>query len=254
MPPASNPIHRIVQPPSAGFPQSSNNAAPRVIRTAEGYPLDVPAGWALLPPGDAMLTRRVKTAGKCWVMQEKVGRRLISRGVWAPAERIARVKAEVAVARQDPAYQKKLHAGRKKRAADQVEYARDFENAILTFLDFDSPYAALAKQLARRVADHATPLGSGTVARTKRIPIEERAKAAVIAWMRHHTTPYDRLTIPRIKGRRREVRRKLAKQSIATLRPYRQGQPIPDNCPLHAAINSKPGSTVCRDQVSKSRG
>jgi len=49
----------------------------------------------------------------------------------------------------------------------------------------------LAIRLARAVADHATPVGSGTVARTKRIPVEERAEAAVIAWMRHQTTGYD---------------------------------------------------------------
>eukprot|EP01035_Chromulina_nebulosa_P056444 gene56444-77358_t len=59
-------------------------------------------------------------------------------------------------------------------------------------------------------AAHATPVGSGTVARTKRIPIEQRAEAATIAWMRHQTTGYDSMTIPREKGLRREVRRMLA--------------------------------------------
>jgi hypothetical protein len=51
------------------------------------------------------------------------------------------------------------------------------------------------------VTDHATPVGSGTVARTKRIPVEQRAEAAVIAWMRHQTTGYDGMVIPRIKGK-----------------------------------------------------
>lgn len=50
---------------------------------------------------------------------------------------------------------------------------------------------------------HATPVGSGTVARTSRIPIERRAEAAVIAWLRHQTTAYDDMKIPRVKGRRR---------------------------------------------------
>ena len=63
------------------------------------------------------------------------------------------------------------------------------------------------------VADHATPVGSGTVARTKRIPVERRAEAAVIAWMRHQTTAYDSMPIPRVKGKRREVRRLLAQRS-----------------------------------------
>ncbi len=230
--------HRIVQPAPHGVSKSADYAAMRVIRTAEGYPLDVPVGWELLPPGDAMLTRRVKAAGVCWVMQEKVGRRTISRGVWTPAQRIAKIKAEVVAARQDPAYQKKLDAGRKKRAADQVDYVEDFRAAIVAFLDFDPRYAALAGLLAQRVADQATPVGSGTVARTQRIPIEDRAKAAVVAWMRHHTTDYDRLLIPRVKGKRREVRRKLARESGATLTPYRRGEKLPDPCPLAAALRA----------------
>ena len=36
-------------------------------------------------------------------------------------------------------------------------------------------------------------LGSGTVARTERIPIHEWAEAAVIAWMRHQTTGYEQM-------------------------------------------------------------
>ena len=51
------------------------------------------------------------------------------------------------------------------------------------------------------------------MARTKRIPVEQRAEAAVIAWMRHQTTGYDNLVIPRVKGKRREVRRMLAQRS-----------------------------------------
>jgi len=47
---------------------------------------------------------------------------------------------------------------------------------------------ALEKRLAQAVTTHATPVGSGTVARSRRIGVEERAEAAVIAWMRHQTT------------------------------------------------------------------
>ena len=36
---------------------------PNTIRTADDQILTVPDGWALLPPGDAALTRRVKIAG-----------------------------------------------------------------------------------------------------------------------------------------------------------------------------------------------
>ncbi len=84
-------------------------------------------------------------------------------------------------------------------------------------------YKDLAERMAHAVANHATPVGSGTVARTKRISIEERAEAAVLAWMRHKTTDYDILKIPRVKGKRREVRREIAKSSKKLLDHYRCG-------------------------------
>jgi hypothetical protein len=68
-------------------------------------------------------------------------------------------------------------------------------------------------------------VGSGTVARTERIPIERRAEAAVIAWMRHQTSAYDSMAIPRVKGMRREVRRELAEISRAILGLHRRDEP-----------------------------
>ena len=79
-----------------------------------------------------------------------------------------------------------------------------------------------AIKLARLVAEHATPVGSGTVARTQRIPVAERAEAAVIAWMRHQTTAYDAMKIERVAGRRREVRRELAQISRVLLDLHRR--------------------------------
>jgi len=81
-----------------------------------------------------------------------------------------------------------------------------------------------------------TPVGSGTVARTKRIPVEQRAEAAVIAWLRHQTTGYDGMVIPRVKGKRREVRRMLARCSHQLLDGYCRGQPVPEGCPLQRAL------------------
>ena len=88
-----------------------------------------------------------------------------------------------------------------------------FRQAIVDFLAFDARYVELAERLAQAVTEHATPVGSGIVARTKRLSIVRRAEAAVIAWLRHRTTAYDNWTIPRVKGKRREVRRLLAQES-----------------------------------------
>ena len=49
---------------------------PNTVRAADGTILIAPDGWALLPPGDAALTRRVKEAGDHRVVQEKKGRKI----------------------------------------------------------------------------------------------------------------------------------------------------------------------------------
>ncbi|MGE0320926.1 MAG: DUF2293 domain-containing protein [Polyangiaceae bacterium] len=212
--------------------------SPREVKTESGEYRVAPSDWVLVPPGDPALSRRIKAEGDHWLVQEKKGRKLFSRGIWAPAERVERITAALAAERQDPAYRRKLDAARAKRETEQAEYAEDFEREVFDFLEFAPQHAALAKQMASAIARHATPVGSGTVARTKRISIEERARAATIAWMRHQTTAYDDMKIPRVKGMRREVRRQLAQRSKALLERYRRGAPIPPECPLKRALQA----------------
>ncbi len=204
----------------------------RTVRTPGGQTLPVPSGWILLPPGDAALTRRVKAAGDHWLVQEKIGRKVFSRGVWAPQETIERIRHELTAERSTETYARRREADGRRREAQQTAYVEDFQAAVVSFLAFHERHGELARKLARAVADHATPVGSGTVARTRRIPIERRAEAAVIAWMRHQTTGYDSMKIPRVKGKRREVRRMLAQRSQELLQRYRRGEPIPPTCPL----------------------
>ena len=209
---------------------------PQTVRSESGEILEVPADWALLPPGDAALTRRVKQAGPSFTVKEKRGRKFFSRGVWAPSQTIARIRRELASERADPRHARRLEAGRARRAREQVAYAEQFEAALLTFLDFAPRHASLAARLAHAIAGHAVPVGSGTVARTKRIPIERRAEAATIAWLRHQTTAYDNLSIPRVKGKRREVRRMLARHSRELLARYRRGEVVAGVCPLERGL------------------
>jgi len=213
---------------------------PRTVRRADGAVLCVPEDWALLPPGDAGLTRRVKTAGAHWVVQEKKGRKVFTRGVWAPAATIEQARAALEAERSTESYAKRQTAAAARRDKVQTTYVEDFCLAVRTFLDFHPRHAALADRLAHAVTTHATPVGSGTVARTKRIPIEERAEAAVIAWMRHQTTAYDSMHIPRVKGQRREVRRMLARRSQELLARYRRGEAAGAECPLLKALASRP--------------
>ena len=210
---------------------------PNTVRSADGKIHSVPADWVLLTPGDAALTRRVKAAGDHWVVQEKKGRKTFSRGVWAPAGIIEAIRAELEAERSTEGYAKRKVADARRRDKAQAEYVEDFHAAVLDFLAFHPNHADLAQRLARAVADHATPVGSGTVARTKRIPVEQRAEAAVIAWMRHQTTAYDSMKIARIKGKRREIRRMLAQRSQELLGRYRRGEAVGEECPFRRAIN-----------------
>jgi hypothetical protein len=222
----------------------SPGPTPNTVRAANGTVLTAPDGWALLPPGDAALTRRVKEAADHWVVQEKKGRKVFSRGVWAPASTIDGIRAELEAERGTESYTKRRKADARRRDKTQAEYVEDFFGAVVKFLAFHPVHADLAQQLARAVTDHATPVGSGTVARTKRIPVEERAEAAVIAWMRHQTTGYDGIVIPRVKGRRGDVRRMLAQRSQELLERYRRGETVPDGCPLLRALAAKKGPVV----------
>jgi hypothetical protein len=207
------------------------------VRTQGGQVLKVPPGWTLLPPGDAGLTRRVKAATPTWTVQEKVGRKMFSRGVWALGTVVEQCRAELKQERATPQYAQKMATAAKRRGEAQAEYVETFRETVLAFLRFHPQHEACAQRFADAVTAHATPVGSGTVARTERIPVEERAEAAVIAWMRHQTTAYDHMMIARVKGKRREVRRMLAERSRALLDAYRTGRPVdPAACPLQRAL------------------
>jgi hypothetical protein len=213
---------------------------PNSVRAADGRVLEAPSDWVLLPPGDAALTRRVKAAGDHWPVSEKRGRKVFSRGIWASAETIERIRRDLEAERGTESFVRRKEADARRRTETQATYVEDFRAAVRSFLAFPPSHSELAGRLARAVTDHATPVGSGTVARTKRIPVERRAEAAVIAWMRHQTTGYDGMTIPRVKGERREVRRMLARRSQELLARYRAGQPASDGCPLRKALDRLP--------------
>ncbi len=203
----------------------------------DGKEVTPPAGWVFIPSGDPGLTRRLKSSGDYWVLVHRRRNRAEALGLWTGGARVEALKAQLEAERSDPAYQKKLDSARKARETKQNAYAAEFHRAVLDFLAFAPRHSELAGRMAGAVTEHAVPVGSGTVARTERIPLERRAEAAVIAWMRHQTTAYDHMSIARIKGERREVRRKLAERSRQLLARYRAGEEVdPASCPLAGAV------------------
>jgi hypothetical protein len=208
----------------------------RQLRAPDGSLVTVPDGWECLPPGDAGFTRRVKALGDTWQVVEMRGRKKFSRGLWADAAIIAQARREVEGERARPEYARRKVADAKRREAAQGEYVEDFRGAVAAFLGFHESHREAQRLLAEVVTAHATPVGSGTVAQTKRIPVEERAEAAVVAWMRHQTTAYDHLKITRVKGERRRVRRELAAVSRRLLDGHRRPGPHDEGCLLCRAL------------------
>lgn len=206
----------------------SPGPADRTDRAGSGEILHAPDDWMLLPPAQ-MPRPKIFRPRFSWMVQ--VGPAAFTRRVRAASHR-----QKSSSKRATPKYAKQREAGARRRERQQAEYVEDFHGAVLEFLAFHPQYAELAGRLAKAVTEHATPLGSGTVARTKRIPIDRRAEAAVIAWLRHATTGYDGMVIPRIKGRRRYVRRMLAEQSRELLQTYREGAAVDGRCPLMNAL------------------
>jgi hypothetical protein len=215
---------------------------PRRFRTPHGRIVSPPDDWECLPPGDVGLTRRVKALGDSWTVTEKRGRKTFSHGVWAPRANVAAARRQIEEERADPRYARRREADARRRETAQSAYADEFRAELLAFLNFAPAHADLASRLADAVTAHATPVGSGTVARTKRIPVEERAEAAIIAWLRHQTTAYDTMSVARIKGERRRVRRELAAISRGLLDAHRRGSAHDASaCLLCRAVTPPPG-------------
>ncbi len=228
-----NPVQLL---PGAPLPRKGG-APERFLK--DGHFVSLPQGWAFVPSGDSALTRRLKAAcPQAWTVVKRLGKRECAIGLCAPAALAESLKQELAQERESPEYQRKREAQRKSRQRQQREYQGEFLEAVRHFLSFAPRWKELEKTLALAVTSQSTPVGSGTVARTQRIPLEERAKAAVIAWMRHQTTEYDRTWIPPVAGKRREVRRTLARESLRLLENYRLGRDAPPACPLQQALRT----------------
>jgi len=216
------------------------------VRDTQRTILSIPDGWAFLPAGDPGVTRKVTASGVCWRVQIRKGRRNISLGVWAPEQTIESAKLATKNIRSTDSYKKSVIRTKLQRDKKQDEYAQQFYFEVRLFLSFAECHKAYEDTMAKAVTEHAIPVGSGTVARTEMIPIEERAAKAVVAWMRHQTTGYDTMKIPRIKGKRREIRRLLAETSMQLLSKYRNGDPISPGCPLKCAIDKLMPVVPCR--------
>ena len=199
---------------------------PNTVRAADGQVLTAPEGWVLLPPGDAALTRRVKAAGDHWVVPEKKGRKVFSRGVWAPAATIERIRAELEAERSTEGFAKKKEADARRRDKAQAEYVEDFLGAVR-----DVP--GLSCELRRSRRPDGTGRHRSCHAGRQRHGGQDEAHPGRAAGRscRHRldAAPDDRLRRhgdPQGQGQAAGSSAMLARRSQELLERYRRGEPV----------------------------
>ena len=101
------------------------------VKDPQGKILQVPDGWVLVPPGDVALTRRLKAAGPHWVVAERRGRKLFSRGIWANGETVEQIRADLEAERSTESFARKQEAAAVRRDKVQAEYVEDFHGAVV---------------------------------------------------------------------------------------------------------------------------
>jgi len=146
-------------------------------------------GWESLPPGDAFVTRQVKLMGPHWVAKNAAKGYTKTLGIWAPKENIeaAQRLAEETSAQREA----KRVVSRTQRQKQEAKYREQFAEAVSEYLDFAPKHEQLAHDIAKAVAERATEVGSERVGRTRKLSLEEKARLAARAHIRHNCTKYE---------------------------------------------------------------
>jgi len=151
--------------------------------------IEIPKGWDSLPPGDAFVTRQVKTMGPHWVAKKPAKGYTRTLGIWAPKENIEAAQKLA----EETRIQREVKRGisRAQREKQEAKYQEQFAAAVYEYLGFAPKHEKLARDIAKGVAEHATQVGSERVGRTRKLPLEEKAMLATRAYIRHSYTKYE---------------------------------------------------------------
>ncbi|MFT7677095.1 MAG: hypothetical protein ACI8QC_001072 [Planctomycetota bacterium] len=162
----------------------------------------VPAGWKRVSAGDARIPRLL-AAGPSWCVTNTGTRSRFTCAVWVPERRLRSAEENLA---NSPLLQR-----------------------IVELLDFAPRHRALAKALARAVAES---LGREPLADGGRSLMAKDLEQALVLWLGRHL---DSEGMPR-RGAR-GVRERVLERALSTLNEYRLGLPRdPTLCPLACAL------------------
>lgn len=154
--------------------------------------IEIPEDWEFLPRGDAFVTRTVKAGGRYWLCWQPRGQHRAHRqlqGLWAPADVIQAAKQRAKDTAERRAATRQVSA--RSRAKREQRYEDQLRAAILDFLDFAPAHRDLAEQIATGTAARAAVVGSGRVGRTQLLTLEDKARLAARAHIRHRYTGYE---------------------------------------------------------------
>ncbi len=163
-------------------------------REGEGYwnpergNLRVPEGWVLVPSGDPFLTREVKK-GPHWILLKRRKRYTAALGVFCPMVRLGLAERRREETAESRARQRRLGSTSRERAEER--YRDEMEQTVLHFLAFRPEHTELAREIARGAVTQATPVGSGRVGRTRKLPVAQRAELAARAYVRRRRTDFE---------------------------------------------------------------
>lgn len=157
-----------------------------------GTIIRVPEKWTFLKAGNPLFTRRVKSRGEYWIYKNREGRYSRIIGLLAPSTIIEEEHKKVEQEQGSETYLRRFQAQRRRQNRQEEQYSEELKAAMIRYLDLAPEYTELAHNIASEAAYQATEVGSGRVGRTRSLSLEEKARLAVRAYIRHKYTGYEK--------------------------------------------------------------
>ncbi len=143
----------------------------------------IPAGWVFLAAGAPAHTRAaIRFARKSYAVLKNGRYGYSRRGVWITA-----ATADKARAYYVDGMDARAAAKEKRQERDESR----LQAACVDWLNFAPAHELLCRRIAASAAEQASEIGSGRVGRARNLDIEERARLACRATIRHEHTDYD---------------------------------------------------------------
>jgi hypothetical protein len=140
-------------------------------------------GLVLIPAGNATRTRRAKAVPGAIeaVEYSRWGWKRV--GYFVPHK--AAEEIEQYLVKTSEKRRKQRERSRKRRKKQEAQYAASFQDTLKQL------FPMMPDRVASAITEHTTEVGAGTVGRTGNLDLEEKARLATIAHVRHRFTNYD---------------------------------------------------------------